>query len=243
MSETRSVLVCGAAGDIGAAIARLLAATGHALLLADLPSERLDALGRELGAPVLGLDLRDRDAAEGVLERALVDADLDGAVSVSGVNTRRRFTEVPAEEWDRVQEVTLRGTFVVLQCVARAMRRRGRAGSIVTISSIGAWRPHTGLAHYEAAKAGVEALTRAAALDLADDRIRVNSVAPGVVDTAMTAATLADEEYRGRRLARIPLGRFGRPDDVAECVRFLLGDGASWMTGSTLVLDGGQSIA
>lgn len=239
----RTILVSGAAGDIGSAICRTAAARGAHLLLVDLPSQKLRELALELSAAVCEVDLRNATHLKKQLSRLMADEVPNAAVAVAGVNSRHPFTDLDLEDWDRVHDITLRGCFLVVQQVSAAMLASNQAGSIVTVSSIGAWQPHRGLSHYEAAKAGVVALTRAAALELGGAGIRVNSVAPGVVDTAMTADTLRDSAYRDRRLARVPIGRFGTPQDVAEPVCFLLSDAAAWMTGSVVVVDGGQSVA
>ena len=125
---------------------------------------------------------------------------------------------------------------------ARRMVEHGVRGSIVNVSSISAWQPFAGIAHYGAAKAAVIGLTKSAALELAGQGIRVNAVAPGVIATQLTAPTMADPEKRASRLNRIPSGRFGTPEDIAAAVEFLLSDRASFITGEVLTVDGGQSL-
>ena len=240
--DGRTILVTGAAGDIGRAVARSCVARGADVLLTDLPSERLEKLARELGARSAAADLSDANQAQRAVRKLVEHAVPDGLVTAAGMNTRTPLLDLKLEEWDQVQHINLRGTFFSIQEVARAMLEAGSEGSIVAVGSIGAWQPYPGLGHYEAAKAGVLALTRAWAMSLAPHRIRVNAVAPGVIDTTMTRTTLADAQTRSERLARIPLDRFGTPNDVAQGVCHLLSDAASWMTGTTLTIDGGQSV-
>lgn len=238
----RTILVTGAAGDIGSAVARFCVTQGADVLLTDLPSKGLDQLAEELDARSVAADLGDASEARCAVRELVEHAAPDGLVTAAGMNTRTSLIDMSLEEWDKVQHVNLRGTFVVVQEVARAMLEAGSDGSIVTVGSIGAWQPYPGLGHYEAAKAAVLALTRAWAMSLAPHQIRVNAVAPGVIDTSMTRTTLADAQTRSERLARIPLDRFGTPHDVAHGVCYLLSNAAAWMTGTTLTIDGGQSV-
>lgn len=240
--EGRVILVTGAGGDIGSAAARACAERGAKLLLTDLPSEQLRRVSAEMDAPAAAVDLSDPWQVAHALATLMDHATPDGLVHAAGMNTRTSLLDLPVGEWDMVQSVNVRGAFLTMQAVARAMITAGRRGSLVAVGSIGAWAPYPGLGHYEAAKAGVHALVRAWASTLATHKIRVNAVAPGVIDTAMTATTLADPPTRQARLSRIPLQRFGTPNDVAEAVCFLLSDASDWLTGTTITVDGGQSV-
>lgn len=164
--DGRTILVTGAAGGIGTAVARSCAARGARLFLTDLPSDRLDDLAQELGAPSASADLANADQAQRAIAEVMEYGTPDGLVTAAGMNTRTPMLELPLSEWDQVQSVNLRGTFIAIQAVARAMLGSSHPGSIVAVGSIGAWQPYPGLGHYEVAKAGVHALVRAWAVAL-----------------------------------------------------------------------------
>jgi NAD(P)-dependent dehydrogenase (short-subunit alcohol dehydrogenase family) len=213
------VAVTGAASGIGLGVARALVAAGTQVILLDIAPAALDAASRELGMPGRVLDVSSvRDVRE-------VFADLPplgGLVTSAGVSELAPIASMTSAHRRRITGVQLDGTSYCLQAAARNIVAHGRGGSVVFVGSVNGRFGHRGHSAYGAAKADVEMLARAAALEFAGAGIRVNAVAPGIVESGMTAAVLADDDFVGRWSAAIPLGRFGRLDDIADVITFLL---------------------
>ncbi|OGL00757.1 MAG: hypothetical protein A3I14_11020 [Candidatus Rokubacteria bacterium RIFCSPLOWO2_02_FULL_73_56] len=254
--EGRTVLITGAAGGIGAACARRLAAGGARLVLADVDAAGVARLAAELGQAAVRADVTRREDVERMLDEAYRRwGRLDVLLNNAGVVRVQPLLDVSEAEWDRVLGVNLRAVFFVLQAAARRMLRQEPIagselrGKLVQTASIAAYRGGNPLlAPYSAAKAGVVSLTRSAAQALAPHRITSNCVCPGAVDTPMW--TQIDAEWsalrgwpRGeawkRRTAGIPLGRAETADDVAGVVAFLAGPDSDYMTGQAVNVDGG----
>lgn len=237
-------LVTGGTRGIGFAVAGALAREGAGLVICGRDAERAEAAAAELesrGATVAGFACDVTDPAQ--IESVLAEAErlfgrLDVCVADAGVCLEAMVEEVDAAHIDAVFAVNVRGLLLTTQAAARRMRLTG-GGSVVHIGSVSGvvTGPEGGEAVYEASKAAVHSLTRACAIELAPRGIRVNAVAPGWVDTDMTADT--PDDLRTTFLSRVPLGRYSRPEEIAEAVLFLAGDDASGITGTTLVVDGG----
>ncbi len=243
-------LVTGAASGIGAESARRLAAEGAAVVVADLAAEAGEALAgaiNEAGgtAMFLALDVTDQ-ARWGAVVQAVLDhfGRLDVLVTCAGISGDRPLLKGRYDVWKRIMAVNLDGTYLGLAAVAPVMAAAGR-GSIVTISSIAGKAGIAGAPAYCASKGGVALLTKAAAAELAPLGVRVNSIHPGFIETPMVLNSLAaDPNGAARRAAqasRHPVGRYGRPREIADGVVFLASDESSFMTGSELVIDGGYT--
>lgn len=245
--DTSAALVTGAAHGIGRAVALRCAAQGRPTVLLDLDEQGLRATADELrgtGAQVVAHvgDVAARElVADAVQDAVGRFGRLGGLVAVAGIADVRPLLEMTDPDWQRVIDVNLTGLFRCTQEGARAMRETG-GGSVVAIASTNGFWVEQNMAAYNTSKGGVIAFVRSAALDLAADGVRVNAVAPGVVRTRISEWVIDHPELGPEYLAKIPLGRFGEVDDVARAVSFLLGGDSAYITGQTLVLDGGLTL-
>lgn len=223
-------VVIGGASGIGAATARVLTAADHRVVVADLPGTGAD----------LDVDVTDEASVAALFDRVVAEhGGFSGVVNCAGVSTLARVVDHDAAEWRRVVDVCLTGSFLVLK---HAGRRVADGGSLVSLSSLNARQPGTGLAAYCASKAGLDALTQVTALELGTRGIRVNAVAPGLVVTPLTAPAMEIAGVRDAYLDNTALGRSGEPEEIAAAIRFLLSDDAAWITGEILDINGGAHL-
>ncbi|WP_088146375.1 SDR family NAD(P)-dependent oxidoreductase [Achromobacter denitrificans] len=239
------VLITGAAGGIGAALSRAYARAGATLVLTDLAGERLDALASELrgsGAKTgsYALQVEDRAACEAVVADAVAAyGRVDVLVNCAGVNTRMRPELYAEDVWDRIIDINLKGSFNMCQAVHATMRARGK-GKIVNIGSILALASNAVTAAYSASKGGVLQLTRSLACAWAADGIAVNVIQPGWIDTALSRQARVDIPGHAERVvATTPMGRWGEPEDLVGPALFLSSPASDFVTGASLVVDGG----
>lgn len=241
--DGKVALVTGAARGIGQAIARTLAAEGADVALADVQADWLtetaaavESAGRR--AARFAVDVRDAAAVQATVDGAVKEwGRLDVLVNNAGITRDTLLLRMSEADWDDVIAVNLRGTFLFIKAASRIMLKQ-RAGAIVNVASIIGMIGNAGQANYAASKAGVIALTKSAAKELASRGIRVNAVAPGFIQTRMTDAL--PEDVRQKMLANIPLGRLGSPEDVARVVLFLASDHAAYVTGEVVNISGGM---
>jgi NAD(P)-dependent dehydrogenase (short-subunit alcohol dehydrogenase family) len=228
-------LVTGAGSGIGAAVARRLAADGLEVVVADLSADAATAVADELDGTALQLDVRDEEQVSSAT------AGVDVLVNAAGIGSTTDAPSTPLDVWENVFAVNARGTFLCCKHAIPGMIERG-GGSIVNVASVAALVGLRNRAAYSASKGAVVALTRALAIDHVKDRIRVNAVCPGTVDSPWVRRLVEDSgESLDNLRARQPLGRLGTPEEIAEAILYLAQ--AEFATGTVLVIDGGLTAA
>ena len=242
----KTIIVTGSASGIGFAVAQLLAEAGANLLLADLNEQAsLDAAAKLGGGRVIGVrsNVSVEDDVKTTVETAVSTfGKLDGACNAAGVAASSKMLhEVTPDDWDRCHSVNLRGTFLCNKYQIAAMLETG-GGAIVNIVSTAAMVGFPNGSEYCASKAGVLGLVRGAAIDYATKGIRINAVLPGATDTPMLSGAFATDPGLEAALAAVhPMGRLGKPGEIAAAARWLLSDEASFVTGASYAVDGGHT--
>ncbi len=239
-------IITGAANGIGQACARLFAEQGAKVVLADIQDAPGQALAQELQAQgqqasYVHCDVGHKADVDALVQQVLaLHGRVDVLVSNAGIFKAAPFLEVSESDFDEVLRVNLKGAFLMGQAAARAMKASG-GGAIVHMSSVNGVMAIPEIASYNVSKGGINQLTRAMALALADDGIRVNAVAPGTIATELARkAVLTSDAARTKILSRTPMKRLGEPEEVARTVAFLASDASSYITGEILTVDGGR---
>ena len=230
---------------MGAAEAKLFAREGAKVAIGDV----LEDEGRKVEAEInetggecifLRLDVTSESQWNSVIQSVVARfGKLDIMVNNAGISAHGMIEDVTVEEWDRVMDVNAKGVFLGTKAAIPEIRKAG-GGSIINISSqLGLVGTEMSSPQYQASKGAVRIFTKAAAVQYAGEGIRVNSIHPGPIETPMTAARNADPEIKAKMISRIPMGRYGQPDEVAQAVLYLASDESSFVTGSEVVVDGG----
>lgn len=240
-----NVLITGAASGIARAAAKRLAGrmTVYAADIDDAGlGETVDEIAASGGdAKAIAVDVSDRESVETMV--AAVDGAVDAAFFAAGIHIRGTAETVSEEDWDRMIDVHVKGTFLCCQATLRRMRAQATGGAIVTMSSDYAVMAVPGGAAYCAAKAAIHSLTKSIAQEFAPDGIRINALGPGPIDTPILKSDRTEEEYeqaRKRLADNLPIGRLGKPEEVAAVVDFLLSERSSYITGQIVHPNGGQ---
>jgi NAD(P)-dependent dehydrogenase (short-subunit alcohol dehydrogenase family) len=232
----KNVVVTGGANGIGLAICRKMVAAGGRVWIFDVPSENPAGVAERIGAQACFADVADRPS----LERAFAQVGIPDVVVVNaGIGGLASVGETTPDSWNRTLAVNLTGAFHTLQLAGQRMKS-ARKGSIVLTASTNSFDGEPDLVAYNASKAGLLGLLRTAANEWGPYGIRINAVCPGLIRTRLTASSFSNPDLLSEYFRHIPLGRGGEPEEVAQAVLFLASDMASYITGTTLIVDGGQ---
>lgn len=242
--ENKVAIVTGAGQGIGEGIAKKLAREGSSIIVSDLVGDKAKEVADDIirsggRAIAVKCDVSNSHEVEDLFRQTKEGfSRLDILVNNAGIFPYKTFLEMTEEDWDKVLDVNLKSTFLTSQAAVKLMPENSK---IINISSIASLIGFPSLVHYCASKSGINGFTRALALELAPKKINVNSVAPGAIETP-GADQGADPEILKQTISMIPLARMGQPEDIANAVLFLASDESSYITGQTIVVDGGWTI-
>ncbi|MDO5626154.1 MAG: SDR family oxidoreductase [Pseudomonadota bacterium] len=239
--QGRVAIITGGSQGIGQACARRFAQEGAHVVLADVADAPGQALAAELQATYVHCDVGDKAQVDALVAHTMqIHGRIDVLVNNAGIFKADDFLDVTEQDFDAVLRVNLKGAFLVAQAVAREMAKAG-SGSIVHMSSVNSVLAIPAIASYNVSKGGINQLTRAMALALADRGVRVNAVGPGTIATELAAkAVLTSDEAKNKIMMRTPMKRLGEPSEIADAVAFLASDAASYITGEIIYVDGGR---
>lgn len=242
--KDKIAIVTGAGKGIGRGISLALAKEGCSVVASDIDKEsclsvvsEIEALGSK--AIAIKCDVSKKEEVDKMFSETIEKfGKLDILVNNAGIYPFVPFMEMSEADWDKVMDINLKSNFL---CSQTAVKQMKEGGKIVSISSIAAFVGFSGLTHYCASKSGINGMIRALALELAPKKININAIAPGAIETPGASQVLT-EEIKKQTIAGIPLGRMGKPEDIAEAVVFLASDKANYITGQTIIVDGGYLL-
>lgn len=246
--EGKVAIVTGGAQGIGKGIVERYVKENAKVAIFDIDKDMLEATEAEMksmGGDVMTFTV-DVLSKEQIFNAVNAVADkwghIDILVNDAGICPWADFLEIPEEDWDKVMGINLKGYFLMSQAVGRIMSKQKDGGSIIHMSSVNGLAAEAQIAHYNVSKGGINMLTMSMALELAKYNIRVNAICPGFIDTRLNRSDIENEEWLKEYLKTIPMGRVGKPSDIASAAFFLASDDSAYVTGHLLVVDGGQII-
>jgi NAD(P)-dependent dehydrogenase (short-subunit alcohol dehydrogenase family) len=238
----RVAVIAGGAGGIGSSIAERFASEGARVVIADRDAAGAQAVASRISGTAVTVDVARAESVDEMVKRVLdAHGQLDAVVNCAGVGRLGSIFDTTPASWDETLSVNLTGVFLLGRRAAIEMAK-ARSGKIINVASVTGIVGYAGRVAYCVSKAGVVMLTKAMALDCAPFNIQVNAICPGVVRTPMTEAALADPTFLSQKLADVPLGRLGRPEDMAAAAAYLASGDADFVTGHALIVDGGMSV-